>query len=152
MFSVAQALLAGLSIASLLLVTLPAEVVGPNVGWVEKSLSRKVQYDQPILLMVQKSQTTTWDVWNLINNVMNYQPQLKLVQDLSGFPAINPTPSVLKSRGTAGLKCSALALSWRSAADPGRGVRNLSKVSRQRIHIVPCCIHMLFIYYVICCI
>ena len=33
--------------------------------------------DQSILLlMVQKSQTTTWDVQNLENNGINYQPQL----------------------------------------------------------------------------
>jgi len=30
-------------------------------------------------LMVQKSQTTTWDVSNPVNNGVNYQPQL--VQD-----------------------------------------------------------------------
>ena len=29
-----------------------------------------------ILLMVQKSQTTVWDVYNLVNNGINYQPQL----------------------------------------------------------------------------
>ena len=34
-----------------------------------------------ILFMVQKSQTTTWDVSNPINNGINYQPQL--VQDFS---------------------------------------------------------------------
>ena len=36
-----------------------------------------------ILLMVQKSQTTTWDVQNLVNNGINYQPQL--VGEFTGF-------------------------------------------------------------------
>ncbi len=56
------------------------------------------------------------------------------------------TPTVLFSRGTAGLKCSALALSWRSAADPGRGWEDSKNFSQQN-HVVLYCIHLTFIWY-----
>ena len=36
-----------------------------------------------LLLMVQKSQTTTWDVSNLVNNGINYQAQLVFSPDFS---------------------------------------------------------------------
>ena len=41
-----------------------------------------------ILLMVQKSQTTTWDVSNRVNNVINYQPQPSLPSSwvVFGYP------------------------------------------------------------------
>ena len=44
-----------------------------------------------VLLMVQKSQTTTRDVYNLVNNGINYQPQL--VQDFWTINSITVSPS-----------------------------------------------------------
>ena len=46
-----------------------------RVRWVLGKL-HAVKYLSSILLMVQKSQTTTWDVQNLVNNGKKYQPQL----------------------------------------------------------------------------
>ena len=41
-----------------------------------------------LLLMVQKSQTATWHVWNLVNSGINHQPQLV---SLPNFWTINST-------------------------------------------------------------
>ena len=51
-----------------------------------------------VLLMVQKSQTTTWDVWNLFNTEISHQPQL--VQDFfhsSSTPGLPHSVNILSS-------------------------------------------------------
>ena len=51
-----------------------------------------------VLLMVQKSQTTTWDVWNLFNTGISHQPQL--VQDFfhsSSTPGLPHSVNILSS-------------------------------------------------------
>ena len=113
----------------------------------------------PLLLMVQKSQTTTWDVYNLVDFGINCQPQLVSLPDFSHQQyhlsiCCFTLQSVLndpgrRSLGRAGCASqrSGVALGWRHGY-PWDGIcycslgRVRGRVGSPTVHIYNTCIYL----------